>query len=226
MSIFRKFNVKLQFRNRIYGGLPKSKELVKNYVEAKFGSEDASIVETDLDLEEEEEKVRTGFKRCPARDALYIGDYAVKAMMKQCISLLKLTVQLRGSKQTLREGTAVKGLVGDKLTEEKVFFQPFRPKEDGIEDFAGHVQTMQGMRSILKSAEYLIKPTLEFQIWCLGVRMEGTKDVNPDHLQDILELGQEVGLGSQRSFEKGKFDVVEFSEIDPPVKKKKKGAKK
>ena len=55
--------------------------------------------------------------------------------------------------------------------------------------------------------------------------MEGTKDVNPDHLQDILELGQEVGLGSQRSFEKGKFDVVEFSEIDPPVKKKK-GAKK
>ena len=209
--MYNKIDCKIKFRGRVYGGLPKSKELVKQYVQAKFGSEDTSKVAEDLDLEEELEKYVTGFK-CDDR-GIYMGSYCLKAAMKQYGSLLKLTVSKRGSKQTLKETLFIKGKVGDELTEEKVYFQPLTDKPHGLEDFAGHVSTMQGMRSILKSAEYVEEGIMEFQIWCLAVRMEKRTEVQAADLEECLTFGQECGIGSCRSFEAGKYDLVKFEEL-------------
>ena len=107
----------------------------------------------------------------------------------------------------------VKGKVGDELTNEKVYFQPLTVKPHGLEDFAGHVSTMQGMRSILKSAEYVEEGIMEFQIWCLAVRMEKRTEVQASDIEECLVFGQECGIGSCRSFEAGKYDLVKFEEI-------------
>ena len=210
-QLYNKYAVEIKFRNRVYGGLPKSKELVKQYVQAKFGSEDTSKVAEDLDLEEELEKSVTGFK-CDDR-GIYMGSYCLKAAMKQYTSLMKLTVQKRGSKQTVKETLFIKGKVDDELTSEKVYFQPMTVKPHGLEDFAGHVSTMQGMRSILKSSEYIEHGVMQFEIWCLAVRMEKRTELTAQDIEDCLTFGQECGLGSCRSFESGKYDLVKFEEL-------------
>lgn len=209
--MFNKFDVRIKFRDNCYGGIPKSKKMVEAYVAAKFQSDDISTVATDLDLTEETERVTTGFKADEV--GVYFGDYAVKAGLKQWASLLKLTTQKRGTKNTIAETLFIKGVLNDELTHQKIYFQPLRKEADGLEDFAGHVMTMQGKRSILKSAEFIHRGELHFQIWVVKVRMSSHKELTADDLRLMLELGQEGGFASCRSFEKGKFDVLHFEEL-------------
>jgi len=260
MGLYRKFNVTLQFRNKLYGGLPKSKELVENYIKAKFGPEVVQDEETvpyitrDLELTEETEKVTTGFKKDEI--GIYLGSYIIKAALKEYASVLKLTTKKvsAGVKQTTQHGMFVKGLLpvvdsvipeptglpvpdignrgpvpdivnrgpvpdignrGLELTGENIYAQPLRKEPDGMDDFAGRVNTPQGARSILKSSEFLFQPTFQFQLWILEVRMGNTeKSFTQDDVRMMFELGQEAGIGSNRTFESGKYDVEGMEEVD------------
>ena len=242
MGLYRKFNVTLQFRNKLYGGLPKSKELVENYIKAKFGPEVVQDEETvpyitrDLELTEETEKVTTGFKKDEI--GIYLGSYIIKAALKEYASVLKLTTKKvsAGVKQTTQHGMFVKGLLpvvdsvipeptglpvpdignrGLELTGENIYAQPLRKEPDGMDDFAGRVNTPQGARSILKSSEFLFQPTFQFQLWLLEVRMGNTeKSFTQDDVRMMFELGQEAGIGSNRTFESGKYDVEGMEEVD------------
>lgn len=240
MGLYRKFNVTLQFRNKLYGGLPKSKELVENYIKAKFGPEVVQDEETvpyitrDLELTEETEKVTTGFKKDEI--GIYLGSYIIKAALKEYASVLKLTTKKvsAGVKQTTQHGMFVKGLlpvvdsvIPDatlptglaelplELTGENIYAQPLRKEPDGMDDFAGRVNTPQGARSILKSSEFLFQPTFQFQLWLLEVRMGNTeKSFTQDDVRMMFELGQEAGIGSNRTFESGKYDVEGMEEVD------------
>ena len=235
--LYRKFEVEIKLRDKIYGGLPKSKELIEAYVKSKFDSDDTELTETDLDLDEETEKLVNGFRADD--NGLYYGSYQMKAALKQAASLLKITVQKRGSKQTFGEGLFIKGVRRpdekafvdeteftedataegiSKLTGEKIYFYPLRKKPDGIEEFTGNVSTPMGNRSILKALEYVEKATLKFEVWVLNVRMGAdgrSKDITADDIEICLELAREGGIGSNRSYEQGKFDIISFKEIVP-----------
>jgi hypothetical protein len=198
--MFKKATVSIKFRDQLIGGIPKSKKLLKSYLEAKFGElpDDfadrlAEEVKTN-DLEEKQEILTTGFKRDDI-GGLYLSDYQVKAMLKQCASLLKITVNTRGSKQIFAEGLVIRPV--------KLYLGRMEP--DGIEEFCGNVTTMQGKRSILRNGEFVREATLDFEIWILDVNIVTMKQV-----EQCLTLGQEVGLGSCRSFEKGKYDLLSF----------------
>ena len=208
-EMFQKYSVELQFRDRVYGGLPKSKDVIKGWIEAK-GLDEETITK-DLDIDEETEKVTTGFKSDDM--GLYIGDYFIKAAVKQYTSLMKITQKKRGTKQTVGEALFVKGINGDSLIESKVHFHDLREEPDGIEEFCGHVTTMQGKRSILKNMEYVEKPTVRFQLWILESRMQAVKELKEEDVFKVMVFGQECGIGSARSFEKGKFDLIKFDEI-------------
>tara|TARA_B100000427_G_C15518096_1_gene599108 strand:+ start:3785 stop:4486 length:702 start_codon:yes stop_codon:yes gene_type:complete len=214
-EMFQKYEVELKFRNRIYGGLPKSKDVIKGWIEAKGLDEDT--VTKDLDLDEETEKVTTGFKSDEL--GVYIGDYAIKAAIKQYTSLMKITQKKRGTKNTVSEALFVKGIYGDELIESKVHFHELRSEADGVEEFCGHVTTMQGKRSILKNMEYIEKPTIKFQLWILESRMQAVKELKEEDILRVLVFGQECGIGSARSFEKGKYDLIKFEEVLEEVKK-------
>ena len=51
--LYNYFNIAINIRERVYGGLPKEKDMVEKYVKAKFASEDTTLTEVDLDLKQE-----------------------------------------------------------------------------------------------------------------------------------------------------------------------------
>ena len=208
--MYDKFKVTLQFRDRVYGGLPLSKKLVEQYVEAKLAPGDKAFAEKlaeetmpkdeaakELEMIEHTERITTGFKS--DEGGCYLGDYIIKAHLKQAASLLKITQQKRGSKDTVKEGLYIKP--------EKIYLGD---KPDGTEEFVGHVLTPTGKHSILKKSQYFDKPKITFEVWMLNVRSD---KFNGDDLHMCFEFGQELGIGSNRSYEKGKFDLVDFQAL-------------
>jgi hypothetical protein len=210
--LYNYFNIAINIRERVYGGLPKEKDMVEKYVKAKFASEDTTLTEVDLDLKQELESHVTGF-RCNEK-GVYVASYALKAACKQYASLMKLTVKKRGVKNTVKEAFFVNGKLNGEMTGSRVYFQPLTLEPDGLEDFAGHVKTMQGDRAILKKAEYIEERTLEFQLKVLKLRMSGGKELTDDDVFQMLLFGQECGIGSCRAFEAGKYDLKTFEPLD------------
>lgn len=190
------YKVSLRFRERVYGGIPKTKELIDNYVSSKFGVENLDLAEKlkgEMDIQEETEKITTGFKR-DKRGRPYLCDYQVKAMLRQAATRLKLTTATgkKGLKQDLTDGLFVdRQIVLTLLTDLQT------------EDFVGHVTTRQGKRSILKASEYVEKAEIKFMVKILRAAV-----ISKENLKDLFLLGQEIGLGSNRSFENGKFDLL------------------
>lgn len=198
--LYKTFDVKIKFRDRVYGGIPKTKEMIDNYVSGKFGVVAGDLAEKlkeEVDLIEETEKLTTGFKCDEGKP--YLCDYQVKAMLKQAANRLKITTKKRGSKQDITDGL---------FLNQKIFFkngEGFFSQPLPTEEFAGHVSTPQGKRSILKQSEYVEQAECEFT-----VRVINTAVFSDENLKDCFLLGQEIGFGSNRSFEKGKYDVVSF----------------
>jgi len=191
-------NIKIKFRDRVYGGIPRTKELIDNYVSSKFGVVAGDLAEQlkkEVDLLEETEKITTGFKQENGKP--YLCDYQIKAMLKQAANRLKITVKKRGSKQDITDGLFMAPKI---FLTSKDMTTPLP-----VEDFCGHVMTPQGKRSILKASEYVEQGEAEFTVKLIKTSVMAKKD-----LLDCFLLGQEIGLGSNRSFEKGKFDLIEF----------------
>ena len=189
---------------------------------------------TELDLDEEVDQAINVFRRDKDgaffENAIYIKNHQVKAMIKQSASLLKLTTSKRGSKQTLAEGMAVFGKVTlnengemkEYLTNEKIFPQTLRYEPDGHQEFTGHISGPQGTRSIIKMSEFVKGCVLQFELQVLKARMgdhANAKDLTPKNMFEILSHGQYVGIGSNRSFDSGQFEVMHFEEItdNPPT---------
>ena len=213
MSVFTEHYAELKFRDKIYGGLPGNREIFEKWMEGKFTDpENTEKTETDLDLDKEIQENTNQF-RCDEH-GIYVGAYQIKAMIAQCGSLLELTTNKRGSKQTLKEGTFIKGINADgNFTGDKVYLLPLRTEPDGKDSFTGNVFTPHGNRSIITHTMYCSEPTIRFQMWMLTNRLQETrqgKKLNFEDFENILQLGQEVGLGAMRNMEAGKFDVVEF----------------
>lgn len=188
--------VTLQFRETVFGGIPKTKELIDNYVSSKFGVQNGDLAEQlkkEVDLDEETEKITTGFKSHDGRP--YLSDYQIKALFKQAANRLKLTTKKRGLKQDITDGLFVDPRIF--LTQEPIK-EPLPTK-----DFCGHVTTPQGKRSILKASEYIENAKITFNLRLIKSGVMGKKNV-----LECLLLGQEIGLGSNRSFETGKYDLL------------------
>ena len=217
MSIFQQYHVELKFRDKIYGGLPGKDDLFQAYMRGKFEDpENTENTATDLDLDKEIEENINQF-RCD-ENGIYIGSYQLKAMIAQCGALLELTTSKRGSKQTLKEGTFIKGIDADEnFTGEKVYLLPLKKEADGFDTITGNVYTPQGSRSIITNASYRLQPTISFQMWVLTNRLQATghgKKLTFADFENILTLAQEVGIGSLRNHESGKFDIVKFQTWD------------
>ena len=102
------------------------------------------------------------------------------------------------------------------MTNEKVYLLPLRDKADGQDSFTGTVTGPQGSRSIISNSEFCLRPTLRFQMWILGNRLQADnrgKKLTVEDYQNILEFGGELGLGAHRNMEKGKFTCLQFDPI-------------
>ena len=220
--MYNVFELELQFRDRIFGGLPTSEDQLMSYIKQltkpeEPTAEDVENLGKDLDLDNEEDKAVLGFRR--DEKGLYLGSYQLKAMLAQSASLLEITTKKRGSKQTLREAMSAVGLDDEgTATGDKIYFLPMRKEADGEQVHTGNVSGPQGNRSIVKVMEYVEKPRVKFQLRLLMNRMDeasSSKKFSTIDLKKSLAVGRESGLGSHRRFEAGKFDVLNFKQLDP-----------
>jgi hypothetical protein len=205
--LYHRFSVSIQIRDRICGGTPKNKELIKSWVEATTGysderSEKLTQVDAELVVNEVAEKSWIGF--FSDEKGLLVQARQIKAMLKQSASVLRFTQKRRGSKQILAEGMEVKAADGG----DRIYLGAKEPS--GTHENAIHVMTAQGPRTALRRMDYVTRPKISFEIWVLKTQPTEDRHIGEDELVEILRHAQENGLGASRSQGEGKFDVVLF----------------
>lgn len=199
--------IEIELTTRMYGGIPQGEELLRAWIEAKGPIPEETLQEkveamTPAEVGEKVDLSSTAFRS--DSEGIYLRDFMVKQMFKECATVTGLTTKKRGSKNILTIGLVVK----------PEFIKPYRngrplKKEDGFEEFQGRVKTMQGPRSILSRKAYLEPGTrIPFEVKFLV----GT--VTADDLRILLEhAGEFVGFGSARSREAGKFKIARFDVV-------------
>lgn len=188
-SIWRIYNVELQFRDLLVGGVPKNPDVVKSWIDSRAveldrAEKDKAILDTLEDIEQSEEKAWCGFKTTP-ESVPYIEERHIKAMLKEAAGILKLRF-----KATIAKGVFVKP--------EKLLL----PKELFTMERVIHVSDRQGKRSALKKSDYVVKPKINFNLWVSAV------DIKPKDLKQLFEAGGEIGVGADRTLGYGKFDFT------------------
>jgi len=199
--------VRIRFRDRVLGGIPKAKELLVPWLKSRGIPSDAAK-ELAEEIEEEVEAVSaedietaawTTFKR--DKEGIYLEERQVKALLKEAAFVLGLTKKAR-FRDSISHGLFVKPEQIHLRREGEFVKQP-----DGSIESAIHVMTRRGPRSALKRCDYVEKGEAEFEVWVAAPVVTG-KD-----LERLFTLGQEIGLGASRSQGYGKFTLVKFQPI-------------
>lgn len=204
------YQVVIRIRERLDGGIPKSPELIKGWVAAKTKFDDEitqklaeeHLPDIEAVAEGKAEGMWTGFKAREGRP--YIETRQVKAMFREAASMLRITVDKKGSKQILQHGFEVKG----EDLGSRIFLEDHSEIEN--EERAIHVMTPQGKRNALKRTDFVAAATLRFEIWALKTKPQEKRHVGEKEIRRMLAFSQENGLGANRSQGSGKFDVIEF----------------
>lgn len=210
-TLYTIYRVTLATRDKLCGGMPKNPDLIKGWISAVTGGHDDAITEAqtkearDALLDATTERSWNTF---PADEkGLFVWSRQVKALFKECASMLRITTQKIGSKQILQHGFEIKGPdVADRIYLTK-------PKPDGFDEGPIHVQTAQGPRTAIKRVDFVTDVRVSFEIWVLTTEPGEKRHVGEKEIRAMLTFGQENGFGADRSQGRGKFDVIEFEKL-------------
>lgn len=142
----------------------------------------------------------------------WLGDWMVKAMLKQAASRLGIFVTKRGTKGDMAEmgrarATGISALDDEHL--ERIYLRSAdgqSPADTHFERFTGRVQTPQGAKSIVTDAECAPAGTrFAFEYRFIGTRL------SEEQAADIFAAAMQIGLGSAKAFERGKFAITKLS---------------
>jgi hypothetical protein len=209
-ALYDRYHATIRIRQKLCGGMPKNPELLKGWIAASTEHNDAVTTQQEKDAREvlltpTEEKSWNGFPE--DAKGLFIWSRQVKALFKECASMLRITVEKRGSKQIFQHGFEIKG----PDSADRIYLG--KTKADGNDEGPIHVQTAQGPRTAIKRVDYVSNLDLKFEIWVLTTAAAENRHVGEKELKHMLTFGQENGLGADRSQGHGKFDVIEFSRV-------------
>jgi len=198
-GMWRVFEVKLKFRDRLVGGVPQEAESLKKWLASRNqGSRYLELLGY-LDNERETEEIpHIGFLKDPEK-GLFIEARQVKAGLKKAANVC-------------RNVLGFKGFMKARLNE-RVFVEPqhiFLNKDepDGTLERFVHVVTPLGQRSAVKLCDYVKEAEITFRLRVLD---DGV--ITEDHLKALFEWLQEAGLGAERGQSEGKFDVIYIEEL-------------
>ncbi len=141
----------------------------------------------------------------------WLGNWMIKACLKAAASRLNIFVQKRGSKGDMAEmGQLLANAVSLLDTEhpERIYLRNKAgdgPAGTYFQAFRGRVQSPQGSKSIVNDAE-CVAPGSRF---AFEFRFYPSRIKSGD-MADIFASAMIVGLGSAKSFERGKFSVNEL----------------
>ena len=241
------FLVELEFNDDVLGTQPRTEKLMRQFVEAKLNREAKEAEKRGLTPPSEErreelinrhlerlfangieETIEAETKRMHTtffRDARgpYIGHYQIKAMIREMLSCLGITVQKRGSKQTFQHLLSVRAcrengeVYGGGRGLKLHFFRDggIVGDVDGYVDKCAHVMTAQGPRSVLKRHDKMEKARLRFLVSVpAGVpKNRSTALIKDEEIQKIFLHAQNDGIGCSRSQGHGSFKLTRLEKI-------------
>lgn len=157
----------------------------------------------------------------------WLGDWMFKAMLKQAGTQVGIFTRKKTTKGHLAEagrilacGPSLKGLPYHVY----LVHDDGKPVSTYYREFKGSVQTIKGRRSIVSHRECVADgANLHFTFDWVG------RKLTSHDLAEIFAMGRQIGMGSTKSFERGKFEVVKFetdNKPDPVEEEPKKAAKK
>ena len=217
------YSVTIQVRDKICGGTPKNPDLLRGWIAATTEHDDETTSKQEQEardaiLEPTEEKSWNGFRSDAVKGA-YIEARQMKALFKECSTMLRFTTDKRGCKQIFQHGFEVKAPDGgERLYLGATGTLPF--DEGPI-----HVQTPQGPRTAIKRVDYVERPSITFEVWVLSTHASETRHIGENDVVQMLRFAQENGVGADRSQGRGKFDVTGFDVLQR-AEKRAEGAEK
>jgi hypothetical protein len=243
-----KYLVFIEFNEDVLGTQPKTKELMRKFVETKLNREAreaekkglvppsderrlellnrhlermfgaASVDET---IDDEVEQAHTTFFHDD--EGPYIGNYQMKACIRDMLTTLGISVAKRGSKQTFQHQMGVRSCDehGNIYPGEKglrLHFYRNGQVVDKVDDWiekTAHVMTAQGPRSIIKRHDRVLNATLRFVITTQAnaPKNRSTALIKDDEVLRIMIGAQNNGLGCSRSQGHGTFEVINLERI-------------
>lgn len=210
-DLYDKYACTIRVREKLCGGVPRNPDLLKGWITATTEHDDELSTQQEKDAREAilaptEEKSWNGFRGHPEL-GLFLEARQVKALFKECATMLRVTVKKRGSTQIFQHGFEIKG----NPDASRVYLGKKAP--DGYLEGPIHVQTAQGPRTAIKRVDYVEGADISFEIWVLHTEGGEKRHVGEEDLVRMLSFGQENGLGADRSQGHGKFSVVKFERI-------------
>lgn len=222
------YRVRLQVLDKLVGGVPSSRSVIKGWLKTRMDLGDRDLqelvdatlaerfpdrqptadelAEAIMDAEGAELSVN-GFKRMETGELAYEGR-CMKGALKEWSNSAFPGTDFPG-KTSVAKGFR-KGLMAtlaERVFVEEVFIGLGVKEPSGVEERIKHVKTPQGPRSSINRVEYVIQPLLEFKL-----------KVHDDFLPveawgRIWERGEDIGIGSDRARSDGKFELLGFDEL-------------
>lgn len=221
------FLIRLRFRDRVLGALPKSADVMRRWLETRhLPTEEieaqVATLGSDAAITSDQEAAWTGF-RVNDKGEPYLDTYTVAALVREMMSTLGMTVERQGTKQTRQHLTEVAACAADGTLYEgkeraRLYFYRNGARvtqPDGAEDSTGHVQTPQGERSIVKKADYIEGAEVCFVLRVPARLAEARAKAVIDEtaVARIFAHAPNSGLGKERSMQQGKFDVIQLDQL-------------
>lgn len=152
-------------------------------------------------------------RHCVGDGCCWLGDFQIKACLKQAASRIGFFKKKIGSKGDMAEMGRVRAAgisLGGEPEEIRLIGPDGKPYRGGLfEKFMGRVNTPQGAKSIVHDSE-IAPPGCRFTFELRVAKGRFTKDI----IAQMFAAAQQLGLGSARSMERGKFKVEKLEIMD------------
>jgi len=212
---WRRIQVTIKVRDKLLGGKPKHLDAAKAMLAARGLEDQIEALPEEPGLRaaaaaQASEEGINEFHRRPGKSGIWLPLNNVKAGLKENWSVLGYRREYIGSRVSLAEAMFVYSIQPpDAPSIERDYFY-LGEKPDGIDTSVCH-SDIQGVRmASIKRNEYLIAPTISFEI-CIA--SEITQKLPDNALAAVLLHYGEHGLGASRSQGNGKFDLISVEDV-------------
>lgn len=218
---WRRLEVTVQIRGKLMAGKPAALDAANAMLKAR-GLEDqieavAEIEDPHLRAQAAERIAKDEglceFSRRPGKPGLWIPANNIKAGIKENWSVIGLMNEVRGSRKALAEGIFVFGENSWEATGDDRDWVYVGDTPSGIETAVSHTTGPSGPVSAIKRHEYMLGPTLKFDVYIANFASVNEKICDEDFAKMLVHFA-EHGLGACRSQGHGRFDVVQVRELE------------
>lgn len=213
---WRRLQITIRMREWLLAGKPKTLDATKAMLKARGLDDQIEVVPID-DPEARaaaaEEVIDEGlceFHRREGKPGLWYPTNHLKAMVKENWSVVGFRNEIRGSRGALAEGTFVYAVVEEGVPPCERDWIYLGAEPDGIYTAVAHTTGPTGPRSSIKRHEYMVRPTLTFE---LSIAHAVHDRIPDEKIMQMLAHAEEHGTGACRSQGFGKFDVLDVHDV-------------